>query len=303
VEGLSELLALARQAPDTTGRVLALRGYWRLVGLAGDRGAAERLTLCEEGLAASDRPDTRKAGLAELARVPLPAALALADRLRADAEVRAEAELAALQIATALLGSHRAEAEATLRGLADGGAGENVRAAAQAALQALADRATYLMPWLAAGPHRQAGMECQALFDIPFGPELPEAGPVAWRPARTPPDPLLYWQVDLADVVAGDHAVAYIKTRVYVPEAQPARVAMGVDDGIKLWVNGELVHANNAVRGLVPDQDQVQTTLRAGWNDLLAKITQHTLGCGASVRLTAPDGKPIDGLRVDPEGK
>jgi hypothetical protein len=97
--------------------------------------------------------------------------------------------------------------------------------------------------------------------------------------------------------------VLYVKTRVFVPREQPINLAIGVDDGIKLWINGQLVHANNAVRGLNPDEDKAKAVLRQGWNDLLAKITQHTAGCGVCVRVTAPDGALVDGLRVDPLGK
>jgi len=121
--------------------------------------------------------------------------------------------------------------------------------------------------------------------------------------APAPADPLRFWQVDLADVVGGDHCVVYLKTRVYVPKEQPVLLDIGTDDGIKLWVNGEQVHANNAVRGLVPDQDRAVARLRQGWNDFLAKITQHTLGCGACIRLRAADGSRIDGLRCDPAGR
>jgi hypothetical protein len=75
---------------------------------------------------------------------------------------------------------------------------------------------------------------------------------------------------------------------------------IGTDDGIKLWINGKLVHANNAIRGLTPRQDTAAATLEQGWNDFLAKITQHTMGCGACIRVLTPDGALIDDLRCDP---
>lgn len=298
-EALPDLLALGRQAPTATERILALRGYWRLVGMAG---VEERLHLCREGLAAAERPEEKRLGLAELAQLPFPAALELAGQHWEDEAIGTEAQLASVQIATRLLATHRGEAEATLRKvLAEAGA-EPVRAEAQAALEALEQHADYVTPWLVAGPYRN-GQTCQQLFDVPFGPETAEAGQVEWRMAPPPADPLLFWQVDLANVVGGDHCVVYLKTRVYVPQEQPVLLEIGTDDGIKLWVNGELVHANNAVRGLIPDQDRAQARLRAGWNDFLAKITQHTLGCGACLRLRAADGGRINGLRCNPSGR
>jgi len=301
LEALPDLLVLGRQAPTSTERILALRGYWRLVGLAGSHPLEERLRLCQEGLAVAERPEEKRLGLAELAKLPLPAALELARQSGRDEAVRAEAQLASVQIAARLLATHRAAAEAALRQVLAEASADQVRAEAQTALKALEQHADYVTPWLVAGPYRN-GQQCQQLFDVPFGPETADAGRVEWRMASAPADPLLFWQVDLANVVGGDHCVVYLKTRVYAPQEQPVLLAIGTDDGIKLWVNGELVHAHNAVRGLTPDQDQAQARLKQGWNDFLAKITQHTLGCGACVRLRAADGSRIEGLRCDPAG-
>jgi hypothetical protein len=63
-----------------------------------------------------------------------------------------------------------------------------------------------------------------------------------------------------------------------------------------------LVHANNAVRGLAPGQDQAKGRLRQGWNDLLAKITQHTVGCGLILQITAEDRTAVPGLRSEARG-
>lgn len=300
-DALPELLRLARESPEPAHRVLALRGYWRLVRAAAERPAEERLALCREGLAACERPEEKRLGLGEAARIPLQGALELALAAEADEAVRGEAQLAAVQITRSLMARDRAGAEALLRRLSQEAAADQVRAEAARALEALHRLASYIMPWQAAGPYRQDGKECQALFDVVFPPET-DPGAADWKPAPTPADPALAWQVDLAPVVAGNHAVAYVRTRVFSPRDQPVALALGVDDGVKLWVNGALVHANNAVRGLTPDEDKASATLRQGWNDLLAKVTQHTAGCGLCLRLTTPGGAPVEGLRVDPAG-
>ena len=126
------------------------------------------------------------------------------------------------------------------------------------------------------------------LFDVAFAPEQPNAGDVAWQRAPGSADLARAGEVDLASIVGGDHCVVYAKSRIFVPTAQAVVLAIGSDDGIKLWVNGALVHANNAVRGLTPDQDRATGQLREGWNDLLAKITQHTVGCGFTLRVLTP---------------
>ena len=123
-----------------------------------------------------------------------------------------------------------------------------------------------------------------------------------WRRAPGSPDLSRAGEVVLDGIVGGDHCVVYLKTWVSVPTTQPVNLEIGSDDGIKFWVNGELVHANNAVRGLTPGQDHAKATLREGWNELRAKITQHTLGCGMTLRIVTAGGKAVPGLRFDPLG-
>jgi hypothetical protein len=156
--------------------------------------------------------------------------------------------------------------------------------------------------WLCAGPYRQEGKSAQDLFDTAFAPEQAVASEIKWRRAPGSPDLARAGEVVLDGIVGGDHCVVYLKTMAFVPVAQPVNLEIGSDDGIKLWVNGELVHANNAVRGLTPRQDRAKASLREGWNEFKAKITQHTLGCGMTLRVVTEDGKAVPGLRFDPRG-
>lgn len=299
VEALPDLLALAREAPNPTHRVLALRGYWRVVGLAANRPYDERLKRCKDGLALSQQPDEKRLALAELAKLPGSGSLELAEPLRADADVRAEADLACYQVAAQILLTRRTEAEAALRRLASDAA-DKVRADAGTLVKSLDEHADYIAPWLVAGPYREQGKQAQQLFDVVFPPEQPDAAKVEWRPLPAPADPALFWQADLSGVVGGNHCVAYLSTQVYVPKDEAAVLEIGSDDGVKLWLNGDLVHANNAVRGLTPGQDKAQARLRQGWNRIFAKVTQHTAGCALCLRIRAADGSAIEGLRVDP---
>jgi len=303
VEALPDLLKLAREAADEDQRASALKGYWRLVGLMEDRPAEERLKLCRDGLAAGKQPEAMRLGLAELAKVPLPNALELAQQARSENTVRAEAEAACYQIAARLIYAHRAATETALRRLAQEASSEAVRNNARAFVASLAKYGDFVVPWLVSAPYRQKGKEAQGLFDVAFPPEKPGAPGVAWRLQPAPTEPANFWQADLTSVVGGNHCVVYAKTRVYCPKAQPVALEIGTDDGIKLWINGTLVHANNTVRGMAPAQDRAKAELKQGWNDLLAKITQHTLGCGLILRITAANGSRIDGLRFDPQGK
>ncbi len=55
-------------------------------------------------------------------------------------------------------------------------------------------------------------------------------------------------ELDKVEALAGDNRVAYLRTKVWSPKEQKARLELGSDDGVKVWLNGQLVHANNAVR-------------------------------------------------------
>jgi hypothetical protein len=209
--------------------------------------------------------------------------------------VKTEAEAACLQIAKALAASDPEAAEVSLRRIVASGSA-TTRTNAQAILKQLDSG------WLCAGPYRQEGKTAQDLFDVAFAPEPAGGGEAKWRRAPGSPDLARTGEVVLDGIVGGDHCVVYLRTQVFVPAAQPVNLEIGSDDGMKFWVNGELVHANNAVRGLTPGQDRAKASLREGWNELRAKITQHTLGCGMMLRIVTADGKPVAGLRFDVNG-
>jgi WD40 repeat protein/serine/threonine protein kinase len=73
-----------------------------------------------------------------------------------------------------------------------------------------------------------------------------------------------------------EHISAYALTRVYCAAPCAAKVLLGSDDSVRLWLNGRLVHENLTHRPALPDQDVVPITLMAGWNTLLAKVVNGT---------------------------
>lgn len=91
---------------------------------------------------------------------------------------------------------------------------------------------------------------------------------------------------------------AYGFARVALPEAADALLRVGSDDGIKIWVNGEVVHENNVDRGNALDQDQASAHLQAGVNTILVRSTQHLGGWNFNVRLTTPEGAPLSFEKV-----
>ena len=72
---------------------------------------------------------------------------------------------------------------------------------------------------------------------------------------------------------------------------------MGSDDGMRVWLNGQLIHSLDVARAAVPDDDVVPVRLRAGRNTLLVKNADRNLGWGFYLRITDPAGKPLRTVR------
>lgn len=294
---LPDLLEIARKTTDPTLRSRALEGCVRLATEEGGTlSAAGRAEVLTRALAAAGGVADQRRVLSGLARVPDRRALETSEKAMADPAVRPEAEAAMLQIARGLASVDWARAEAALARLAAEASSPTVRGNAQALRNQLDSG------WVGTGPFRQAGKAGEDLFGVAFAPELTDGGPSVWQRLPGSPDPARPGEVDLSGLTQGDHCVVYARTRVHVPVARDVTLVIGSDDGIKIWVNGELVHANNAVRGLAPGQDRARGRLRQGWNDLLAKVTQHTAGCGFILQMTTADGRDVPGLRLDPRG-
>ncbi len=90
-------------------------------------------------------------------------------------------------------------------------------------------------------------------------------------------------------------AVAYAYAEVHCPQESDAVLLLGSDDGVKVWVNGELRHVSHVARGVRRDEDRVVLRLRRGGNRLLFKVDQGRGGWGLVARLTDSSGRPPAG--------
>ncbi|MCY2995595.1 MAG: hypothetical protein NTY19_48255 [Planctomycetota bacterium] len=88
--------------------------------------------------------------------------------------------------------------------------------------------------------------------------------------------------------------------RNLAPDARRVLVSAGSDDGIKIWVNGDLKVSHDLTRGAAPGQEEQPVDLRAGWNEILLKITQGEGGWGFYFDLLTPDRKPMPDLVYSP---
>jgi HEAT repeat protein len=305
-EMLPDLIQLARESKEQKFRRLAIGGCVRLatqedkVVLPLDEKLRCFKTIIDTPLDAAER----RMILSGLAVIADDRALTIALPFLDDPAVRPEAVRAVLQIASAISNAQPEPAGAALKKVLEVSADPSAQKAAQAGLDRIQEMSTYVTDWKIAGPYMQAGKNFAALFDIPFPPEssvneaIPGDGAVHWQDIPKGTDPAQPWKMDLLKALGGEQRVAYARTWIYSPGDRPARLLLGADDGVKVWFDGRLVHANNASRALQPDSDKVDVTLHQGWNPLLLKVTQNTAGWSFCLRVTGLDGAPIAGARA-----
>jgi HEAT repeat protein len=100
---LSDLMKIAKTDSDSTSRVLALRGYIKLLGIPTNRGASETVKLLSGAMDTAQQPEEKIAVLSALPKYPCEEALAMAENAKKDSALTAEAELASRKIKEALL--------------------------------------------------------------------------------------------------------------------------------------------------------------------------------------------------------
>jgi hypothetical protein len=89
---------------------------------------------------------------------------------------------------------------------------------------------------------------------------------------------------------------------VIAPEAMPARLHTGSDDGIRIWLNGVRVFEKLEPRGYSAGQDITDVDLREGMNALMLEILEIGGNWEGACRLTDRAGNPIPGVRYSLDG-
>jgi hypothetical protein len=240
----------------------------------------------------------KKRVLSGLANTKSLASLQMAASYLQDEALLQEAEFAVVKIAEAIQGSYPQECKDLLKKILQTSKNDSLREQAQEVINRLEQFDDYLTAWQVTGPYTKEQTDGPGLFDVAFAPEQPGAQGVVWRvmPAGTNADrPYL---VELDRLFSTDNSAAYLRTKVWSDKEQKARLEIGSDDGIKVWLNGQVVHANNATRGVNPGEDKVEVILKQGWNQLLLKVTQGGGEWAICVRLRNTDGSKLEGLKV-----
>jgi HEAT repeat protein len=130
-EPLVDLLKIAKESENQVQKTLALRGYIRLIGLAGGRPAEETIKLYQAAMTLAPSAVEKRMVLAGLAEVRSLEALQTAAGFLDDIELKQEAEAAVVKIAESTIQNYPQETRELLQKILAGTPSEPVRERAQ----------------------------------------------------------------------------------------------------------------------------------------------------------------------------
>ena len=78
----------------------------------------------------------------------------------------------------------------------------------------------------------------------------------------------------------------------------PARLIVGSDDGVAVWVNRREVFRHHIQRGFCSREETIAIDLREGENEVLVKVGQAEAGWMFALHIEDEGGAPIPGLSV-----
>ena len=201
-------------------------------------------------------------------------------------ELRRDAVAAALSRADGLLASDRQQAAAVYREALSAARDADQVNRAAAKLQELGQAVDlpkhfgFITTWKLIAPFDHVGMRG---FDVAYGPEV-NLDPMAEYPGKegvvrwiehTTNDP--YGSVDLNQALGRlKGSIAYAYAEFFASQPRDVELRLGCINGNKVWLNGELLTANNVYHaGSYMDQYVGRGRLKAGKNVILLKIAQN----------------------------
>ncbi|MCK4291678.1 MAG: HEAT repeat domain-containing protein [Planctomycetes bacterium] len=295
---LNTLSAISQNTSDNTHRVLAFRGYVRLLGLDTELSQKEKVGMYKLAMSTARRNDEKKLVLAGLAKVAHPDALKIILDYIDRPEVRDEAILAAIKVAQATAGAQPKEAGRAALRIEKIATSQRIREQARSLTKTIDGFDDFIVAWQVAGPYFEGNRNHSELFVIAFPPETASSD-VNWSLMPAGTDPKRPWILDLLKLYPGNSRAAYVRTWIKSEKRRHVVLEMGSDDGIKAWLGGKTVHANNIARAAVPGSDKANVTLETGWNRLMLKITQNVLPWEFCARIRNADGGKAEGIEID----
>jgi hypothetical protein len=294
---IGEMKTLAQTSADAKTKILAFRAYVRMLKETDRKNQQQKVDDLIAAYALAERPDEQKIVIGSLGDFGTAKALGFVKDKLDEPALQAEAGVSLIQISEKLLTRNPGAVLPVLRELKASGS-EAVRKKADELLEKAGGLDGYVFDWQVSGPYTDPAKSGEALLDTVFAPEE-NPGSGQWKDAQellTTDNPPLF---DLSRLGQGDNRAAYLKTVLTVDSTTPVVFQIGSDDGVKVWVNGKLVHALNAGRPVVPGQDKVSVNLEKGQNTVLVKVTQWSGNWGFCMKITDQNNNPVSAVKVD----
>lgn len=284
-----DLLNLAKNSDKSDIKSAALRGYINMAAIVAEDSSEESLDMYEDAIEMANTNKQRKAVLAGLATAESFEAFRMAESLLDEDGVREEAEMALVSIAENSYQNAPEQICSVIEDVARRTENENLKARIESVVEKAKKHLGFVTSWKISGPYSEGD-----LFDEEYAPEKSDED-ADWKPLNKGVGER---EIDLEKACGGENRVVYLQTAVRSPAEQKLLLSMGSDDGIKVWLNGELVHANDTKRGVHIGDDEATATLEKGWNKLLVKVVQHGGHWGVAIRLCDPEGDPLEDIKI-----
>jgi hypothetical protein len=155
--------------------------------------------------------------------------------------------------------------------------------------EALATLPTAHTNWYIVGPFQPEGKDAN-VYDTAFGPEeapLNFAASYADQQWRYAPAVIEGQNVTLAAIIGAE----YVAREFFAPTKRSIDLSLGSDDGIQVYLNGEIVHERRVNRGVAPDQDALTVELQPGRNTYVTKIVNTGGPGGIYYSEAMPEGQ------------
>jgi HEAT repeat protein len=281
---------------------VALEGYLRLADqMLYEKEDDRALAMYHEAIAIAARDDEKRHALEGMARLASPASLPLAQGLLDSPGTRAEAAACLFAIAEVIKTADAEKAKTLFMAVLKNSPSDDLATSAAMHLGSMgvetnfAGEQGFITYWRLIGPFPKTS------FDASFPPETDfnleaEYDGAGGKKVRWGGLPVRHVRgiTKLHEILdPNENVIAYARAEVVVKDAVDVLVKMGSDDGIVCWVNGQQIHANDASRRVVVDQDVARARLNAGVNVILVKIVQGGSDWAFCVRLTDLEGRPL----------
>jgi HEAT repeat protein len=285
---IDTLWKLASTTDNKAHRSIALRGYVRLVREQGK--PSERLASLTQAMKIADQADDKKIILSAMGEIADPKVIDQTMPL-VDGDLHAEAFAATASVAKRIAGHNQALALATIEKLAKVAKSGTEKAETERLLDSMT---SYCVSWMVSGPYKEKGKTGLDLFDVAFAPEE-STGDAKWKPLDTAsPD-----QPGRFDLGKEKNCCAYVRTTITSDSERKVRLGFGSDDGIKVWLNGQVINSKKVTRACTCDEDKVEATLKSGANTLLIKVVQGDGDWSFCCSVRGTDGLRLTGLKYE----